>query len=528
VQYVAVTRDAGAVAEGETVDVIVQLADDDNSTATTDEVPDLRISFCDPDAQGPLGPIGTDTDVDDDGGSESAAIIHGECATDADGRCTIGLSVVDEGFPACDPPYNDGGFGTITAWADDDGDNALDPTEARDVENVSLRQAHCTKIVCTPTDVSRPEGSRVEFQCTAYWFAGMPLAGVVITMDVLSGPNAEETPLSTCTTEGNGGQTPAPQPNPTPSSPTPGACGYNDAGVDTAGSPPGTDLVAFCMQSPAPSGQAGTAGCDPHELQFQGSAVYRVSWVKQDRISCSPEGFYSNPGGSLDISCSVHDPSGRGVPSVTISFTTSGVGTIGSSCQTGPDGSCSVRATSGPNEFGQQHITASLPQGSCYTSDPPLPDARTACTDGLTIHWETEPPPPPDPHCSDGSDNDGDGEIDLHDRGCESAGDDSEAGPFTQEIFMRYRRRAPRGFTGQISSEYPRCQRARVVKIYRRGVGVVGRDRTDRDGSFFVRFPPRRGLYQARVAAKMVTIGDGQTVECLADRSAVIRTSRRR
>jgi hypothetical protein len=528
VQFTAHATDGGAVAEGETIDIVASLQDDDNPAATTGESADVTLAFCDPDATGPGTDAGGDSDTDDDGGNESAASIHGECLTDLNGDCVFGLSAVDTGAgPGA-------ASGSVTAFADLNNNDTLDPAEARDTATLTVGSGAVSNISCTPATQSQPEGGRAEFLCTATNAAGQPLAGVTITGDVNAGPNTEEVPPFLCAPTNAQGQTPN-----TNGVPTGGTCGYNDSTATT--SPPGTDTVNFCTQAAAQPGQPSTAGCDPHELSAQGNATASVTWVgPASGISCVPDGQNATPGTTQLVTCQVSDINNQPSPAgIDCNFTETGPGTVTeqNGGLTNAQGQCSATATTFGNEVGLQTITGNLAGGAgtnCQSgagegTPTTTAPAGTDCSDTASINWggtTTEPPPPGD--CADGSDNDGDGEIDLNDRGCRTAEDPTEAGPFASAITLRLRRARPRGFTGQVASTFARCQAGRAVTILRRGRGVIGSDTTNRDGNYFVRFRGRRGRFQAKVARKVITTRSGDEIICQPDRSPVIGVRRRR
>jgi hypothetical protein len=246
--------------------------------------------------------------------------------------------------------------------------------------------------------------------------------------------------------------------------------------------------------------------------------------TRGDFVACTPDGGDGPSGGTMTVACTVTDELDRSVAGAPITFSEVGPGSLSSSsCTTGTDGRCEIASQTATNETGTQTITGVLTSGACDSTGQPMPGTSSECSDTATIAWSPSHPPA---ECSDGVDNDGDGEIDLNDRDCRSADDPSEA-PLTQtSVTLRYKRRPPRGFTGQVGTGYARCQRGRRVVIRRTDHGIVGRDRTDGDGNFFVPFPPRRGFYQARVLERTVTI-NGEPFTCSADRSPVIRTRRR-
>jgi hypothetical protein len=541
VQFTASARDGGAVAEGETLDVIATMTDDDPPAGTTGEVADITLSFCDPDGTGTNATdLGGDSDLDDDGPEGEPATIHGECLTNANGDCIFGIQVQDQGTGG-----SAGGSGTVTAFADTQVENdEVDPQEPRDDSTITIGNPVVAGLTCSPAAQSRPEGGRAEFVCSATNSAGQALAGVLITGDVVSGPNAEEigpapqTPIQ-CTT-GSTGSTPATNPNfsgQNDATATPLACAYNDPGANTVTSPPGTDNVVFCVQSAAPSGQPNTTGCDAHEVQ----AAATVSWVgPASHISCTPDGAQADPGSTVLVSCSVTDINNQPSPAgLVCSFTETGPGNVTPVDQgqgpgeTNASGVCQANASTASNESGTQTITGALSGAGTNCTNgapntgPPAAPAGTTCSDTATINWQ-EDTPTPTTDCADGTDNDGDGEIDLNDRGCRSADDPTEAGPFASAITLRLRRARPRGFTGQVASSFSRCQNGRAVTILRRGRGVIGSDTTNRDGNYFVRFRGRRGRFQARVAPRTITTRSGDEILCQGDRSPVIGVRRRR
>lgn len=525
----------GQNAEGETLDIRVTTSDVDLAT-------DATITFCTP-ASGTSVPVtdgGGDptTDTDDVTGpppAEAPATIHGECVTDAAGQCRFGVRITDA---------NANSSGTVEVWAETDDSDTRQAGEPFDDAQISVtasgNEAVAT-ISCTPPTDTNPEGTRHEFQCTARNASNQPVGGATVLFDVTAGPNAEEVGPTNCPnqTDSETGQTGAPGAELPGGGSTPSAtgCGYTDNaisnGTGPVNSPPGTDTITVCVTQQAGAGEQQTAGCDAHEAQTSISKT----WVGPgNSISCTPDGANSLPGSSVLVTCTVTDANGSPSPGQTVRFTESGPGTITptADCTTNGQGQCSVTATTASNETGTQTITGQLRSGNCQgiggTGGPGTPNTGTTatCTDNATINWgqTSEPPPPTD--CADNSDNDGDGEIDLNDRGCRSADDPTEAGPYASAITLRLRRAAPRGFTGQVASTFNRCQNGRNVRVRRVGGNTVGTDVTNRDGNYFVRFRGRTGRYRAIVSRKVITTRSGDEIICLGDRSPVIGVRRRR
>jgi hypothetical protein len=464
------------------------------------------------------------------------------------GQCRFGVRITDA---------NANSSGTVTVWAETDnaaagGDTrqAGEPFDQSTIAVTASGNEAVTAISCTPATDTNPEGTRHEFQCTATNAQNQPVGGATVLFDVTAGPNAEEVGPGNCpgTTDSETGQTGTPGTENTTtggSNTTATGCGYTDnvirGGTGPVNSPPGTDTITVCVTQQAGAGETQTAGCDAHETQ----TTISKSWVGPgNSIACTPDGQDASPGSSVLVTCQVSDVNGAPVGAgQTVRFSETGPGTItvnangalgANECTTNASGQCQATATTASNETGTQTITGQLRSGNCAgTGNPagpgnPNQGTTATCSDTASIDWGQTTPPPALTDCEDGSDNDGDGEIDLNDRGCRSADDPTEAGPYASAITLRLRRARPRGFTGQVASSFTRCQNGRAVTILRRGRGVIGSDTTNRDGNYFVRFRGRRGRFQARVAPRTITTRTGDEIRCLGDRSPVIGVRRRR
>ena len=518
VQFTATATDNGAVAEGETLDIQVSFSDDDGTAGATGEVADTTVAFCDPDAGGPLTSVtGTPaTDTDDDGGVEAAATTRGECLTNTNGQCVFGVSVTVTGTGA----DSTNGSGTVTAWADVDNGNDLDATEPRDVSTFTVGSGTVGTVSCTPATQTRQEGGRAEFNCTVTNAAGQPLSGVQVTADVTAGPNAEEIGPFNCgnTTSAQGTTPNSPSTfNGTVAGATAGACGYNDAGANTATSPPGTDTVVFCVQTVAPSGQPSTAGCDPHELSAQGNSTASVNWVgAASKISCTPDGATAAPGSTVLITCTVTDINNNPVSGAPVTLAkTSGPGTLIDNCggDTNAAGQCTGQLTTASNETGTATVTGTLGNSAAATAPTTTncsavtagtanvgAPTGTTCTDTATVTFTAPTTTTPPPACPQGINVDPQGRC-----------------FFASNISIAYDKNdEPPAVEGQVTNALTRCQRGRLVRLFVNGHRTNKTDRTDKDGNYSIpkRKPRREQTIKTKAAGTSFTAANGATVKC--------------
>jgi len=133
------------------------------------------------------------------------------------------------------------------------------------------------------------------------------------------------------------------------------------------------------------------------------------------------------------------------------------------------------------------------------------------------------------PECSGSVDKDGDGYTGHPaDPDCDSPEDDIETvtgPPHGPILTIRYNPERGR-FVGQlIDGDEPRCEPGRRVKVKKVRSGrnlVIGRDESNRRGSWAVPRPKPRGRFYA-VAMPEFRYGDSEGVECDRHRSVTIR-----
>lgn len=547
------TGSGGAqVAEGETIDIRASQSDGDN-------IEDLKIAFCDPDAGGnasdlsgpsPATPGGAQTggggvasgDCDDENntpnnqpgntgcdnvtGTEAPALVHEECMTGPDGTCRFGLT------------SNEAGTMTVTACfetASQDDNCANEPINDSATKTWTAGgQEAARNITCEPATASNPEGDTHIFRCTVTDGSGAALNNVTVSFDVTAGPNAEEQNPQTCGPTDSQGRTSAGGTSPDFTGTGASDCDYTDA--TGAGSPPGTDTITVWVQQAA----GGTGGADASEPK----TTITKTWTGPARtLDCEPETATNNPGTSHTITCTARDVSGNLVSGVVVNFTESGPGRISSSTQDTTDstGRAEVVVTSSTNETGDQTVTGTVATGQPAATEcarlagDPTGAPAGACADSVTKSWQvvtqSPPPPPPPTQCSDEIDNDGDGEVDLQDAGCIGPQDDTEAGETEENattLTIRYDRP---NFKGQVASDRKRCQVGRRIILKKVTPGpnrTVGTDTSDRRGNWEIRKRRARGRFYAIARPKRFVDAFGTNVICLRDRSVTIKVGRRR
>jgi hypothetical protein len=266
------------------------------------------------------------------------------------------------------------------------------------------------------------------------------------------------------------------------------------------------------------------------------------TWVPAPQgrtIDCQPK-TDSNPVGTDHlITCTVRDSAARPVQGEGVTFTETGPGEFVGSAQDTTDANGQATATvRSETESGTQSITGTLTddtQGSepgevdeCdRAANDPSNSPAGKCSDTVSKTWTGGQAP----ECSDGADNDNDGATDHPaDPDCESPEDDSELREAqtrdeASNISIRYRQSRNR-FRGSVGSADQECQSGRrvTVKKVRQGRDrVIGRTVTTSFGNWSLRKSVDRGRYYANVAKKTFVASNGDTVNCLFDRSPRIR-----
>ncbi|MFN2625335.1 MAG: hypothetical protein ABR520_04540 [Mycobacteriales bacterium] len=272
-------------------------------------------------------------------GATTTAQCNGQFTTNNQGQLTFGVSSTRAGTM------------TVIAYAEE-------PANANNVPNVAEIQdsstktwtaggaAGVTRLDCEPETDFNDEGSTHTFTCTAYGTnpstgtQDVPIAGVSVNFDVISGPNAEETVNATCpVVTGQTGQS---------------ICSYADS--TGANSPPGTDQIyAYVEQNGSPGAQAGEV--------FDQIAK---TWVGAARsIDCSPETATNITASVHTVQCVVTDVNGSPVQGQQVQFTETGAGRFVNN-QTAPvvttnaAGIVSIETTTQLNEPGTEQITGTL------------------------------------------------------------------------------------------------------------------------------------------------------------------------
>ncbi|MCA1823607.1 MAG: hypothetical protein LC640_04960 [Frankia sp.] len=206
-------------------------------------------------------------------------------------------------------------------------------------------------IECVPETDANPEGTTHTFGCTAFTSnpqtgaLDVPVTGVRIWFDVISGPNSDERGPTQCATNtDNNGQT---------------SCSYTDNTSNTVAavlSPPGTDtIIAYVSNNPS----AGPAANDPADTIFK-------TWIGPARnIVCQPR-TADNPSGSVHtVTCTVTDVNNQPVNGQSVRFTELGVGSFANSqstafATTNAAGVATAQTSTTAFENGTESITAEL------------------------------------------------------------------------------------------------------------------------------------------------------------------------
>ena len=279
---------------------------------------------------------------------------------------------------------------------------------------------------------------------------------------------------------------------------------------------------------------------DPDSTEAQDKSTKTWTPAPQGRtIDCQPK-TDSNPVGTEHvITCTVRDGAGRPVQGEGVTFTETGPGEFVGSAQQTTDANGQARATvRSQTESGTQSITATMTddtQGNepsevdeCdRAANDPSNTPAGKCADTVTKTWTGGTAP----ECSDDQDNDGDGATDHPaDPDCDSPEDDSETTSVQERdeasnISIRYSKRRNR-FRGSVGSAEQECQvgrRVTVKKVRRGRDAVMGRTLTNDLGNWTLRKKVRRGRFYANVAKKTFVASNGDTVNCLYDRSAWLR-----
>ena len=549
---------------GETVDVLVQDADQDNTgTAAAENQSDFF--FCTPpeQQQGTSDEFGPNPQAPRPGQNVGTQAPAGTfttgtgqtefCCTNENGQITFGIQ------------SNEAGTFNVTAFFEEGNDNDNPSGDLADVSTKTFTTPPATgnqgvrTLDCEPESDTNPEGTAHSFNCVATDVNGNTVSGVTVQFDVTAGPNAEEVGPTNCqaSTTNQQGQTTINQP---PSNTTAAngqaTCTYTDdedPDTDTGtaiNSAPGTDtIVAFVNQAPA-AGQTGTPGPDSFEPQ---DTITKTFVGDANNIECTPDNGTANSGDIVTISCLVTDETGQPVPGVQVNFTESGAGTFreAGSTQTritGQNGVATIEIQTGPTEEGTITVTGTIVDRAddpttagvneandtnCQGGTGTAETGTTAdCSDTATV-VVTEAGAD-EPECSDGADNDGDGATDFPDDvDCQSVEDDSEedvGGRFESNITIRYDRDAqPAAFKGKVGSPRSECKVGRTVVLKKVVPGpnrTVGQDTTNRNGNWRIVKRRARGRFYAVVRGQTKQSASGATVVCLKDRSVTIRVTR--
>ena len=562
---------AGASDAGETIDIRATQADGDTNQ-------DLRIAFCNPPAEGTQGTgaerqqsTGTGTgatsngtqagtaDCDDNnnandsalnatcpGGAagitptEAPAVITGECLTDANGQCVFGVT------------SNEAGTMNITVFAERSGtnNNTQDGTGANAEPGatatktwVATGSANVTTITCTPETDQNPESSFHTITCTATNAQGQPVANAGnFFFDVFAGPNNEEVNTQPCNTQAGGAQTTNAQGQIT--------CTYQDqGGLENPNSPPGTDQIRiFVNNSTATNATAGPDAGEPVD------EVSKTFFGEGRVIDCEPETATNEVGTAHTVTCTVTDRTGQPVPGVLVDATTfNGPGTlqptVGQDQTTNNAGQVTFTIQTGTNDAaGTSNLTARIAgdadvqganndnndagfnseQECAQTAGSPAGSTAGVCSDSVQKTFTRTQQGGAE--CNDGIDNDGDGRIDHpNDRDCTDINDDTEQHfpervKVATNLTIRY---DPPVFKGSVGTPRKKCQQGRTVVLKKVVPGpnrTVGKDTSNREGSWGIRKRRARGRFYAVVTRKVFTNAQGDTIVCLRDKSVTINT----
>ncbi len=572
--------------EGETVDVQVQDADQDNTGTTGTNEAQSDFFFCTPPStqQGSSDEFGPNPQAPRPGqnvGTQQPANSgnftsgNGQtefCCTDQNGQLTFGIQ------------SNEAGNFNVTAFFDDEDDDNPAGDLAETVTKTftappATGNEGVENLDCEPESDTNPEGTEHTFNCVATDANGNPVSGATVQFDVTAGPNAEEQGVQNCqpsTTDNQGNTTPgSTNPNGTQNPSGSNVTGTNGqvtcrfTDVETADnqttadtSPPGTDtIVAFVNQTP-PAGQTGTGGADAFEPQ---DTITKTFVGDANNIECEPDNGTATSGDIVTITCTVTDEAGQPVQGVQVNFTESGAGTFRQAGTTQSDitdenGQASVEIQTGNTEEGTITVTGTIVdrvddpntqnvneatqpgadtncQGTTGTAET---GTNADCSDTATVtvtQREPDPDPTPQPaECNDGVDNDNDGQTDFpNDEDCQDELDNAErdiGGRFNTTITIRYNRKArPSAFKGSLASQRDECTQGRRVILKKARPGrdrVVGRDRSGRAGNWKIVKRRARGRFYAVVRRQQKNAASGAILICLSDRSPTITVRRRR
>ena len=491
------------------------------------------------------------------GTAEQPASIQDECRTNANGTCTFGII------------SNEAGVMNVQVFFDTNRNDIRDGAEPFDdaVKTWTAGAGTARGITCTPASDFNPEGSRHEFRCTVTGANGQVVGGETVTFDVTAGPNSEEVGPTNCggavgaatatsaspagSTTDNQGQTAAPAQEQSTGGQSPAggpaanrnaaACGYDDNLQGPNNSLPGQDtIVAYVNLPQQAGGTAPTAGVDAGEP----SVTLTKTWVGAARtIDCEPETATNEVGTSHDILCTVRDRAGNPAQGVFVTYQVrSGPPVSGLTGQNRTDANGQTRITISNNQdqaTGTTVIRAEIEDPQFFGPTPNNAEcARVAgdpagapagvCFDDVSKTWTRTGPQ--DAECNDGLDNDGDGRTDFpNDPDCSDINDTTETHfPTTSRVATNLTiRYDPPLFKGSVGSPRKRCQQGREVTLKKVTPGpnrTVGRDTSNREGSWQIRKRRARGRFYAVVARKTFVNGAGDTIVCLRDKSVTINT----
>lgn len=349
----------------------------------------------------------------------------------------------------------DGGTGTTSqtgvttyrVWIDADNNNGsveADQAEGRDEktnpgttpepDNTDVVEktwvAEPATLTMTPDSDSAPVGACNPYTITVRNADGGPVPGAIIDVEQrharsTNSTNNDEPDVGFCV--------PSSGPNPSDVDESKGDLNENPdnegtAGGETERSTDSNGQVTIGIDVTPTKGSDGTGQVtitafyettdndDPDSGEPQDTSTKTWTAPNDNRIGCSPDTSTKQVDTNHTITCVVTAANGDPVAGETVTFTTSGVGTISKTSDvTDAQGRATTVATS--SEPGTQTVTGTISDtASCQ---------QGTCSDSVTVKWQAEPPPTTE--CNDGVDNDGDGKIDYpDDPGCTSPEDDSE------------------------------------------------------------------------------------------------------
>jgi hypothetical protein len=491
--YTVTVIDDGAPGAGLEVDGWINMSD-------ADTLQDLEVSFCDPADVTPPPTAVAPSDLDD-----NAVVNTGDGMTDFATEPAVPTAGLENPAQAETEPIGaDGSIGTTNAdgqltfgvVADEAG--TMNIRVSAEVDGLTINDtAVQTWVVptvaavdCSPETDSNREGTPHTFTCTALSAAtgGVPVPGATLWADVTAGPNAEEVSPFSSVADGTGTAT----------------FTYTDS-VSPA-SLPGTDTIVGYFNLPCPRAGVTTCSNAPEADEPQDEILKTFSGPPRI-IDCEPETAENTAGTTHVVTCTVTDRAAQPVSNVEVTFTETGPGRFATGGQsfidaTDSSGVATADLASTAEEEGDQTVTGEITDEDAGTpvvtpaeclraaEDPPAAPAGV-CTDDVVKTWVAP-----------------------------------QVIRVPSTVGIRHKLR-PHVFRGRVNSERARCERRRVVRIKKVGVGTVGTDRTNRAGRYVERHRRGgRGRYFAVVARKSFVSGAGDLIICQKARSRRIRARR--